>query len=153
MVVFSHQLHNHSKNKHTRTINTNRKWPKRIVFAPVRLPKCCGNHASCWFSILVNWAVLLIGESNKLKTRKNGFRHFCITAGSRPLHIDDCWSLRVTGTYMYAVVHYSRKRSFKTFMFGQWGRGALCLNVKGADYKIFFLPSFLPYLLTYLRIL
>jgi len=25
------------------------------------------------------------------------------------------------------------KRSLKTFMFGQLGRGALCLNVKGAD--------------------
>jgi len=25
------------------------------------------------------------------------------------------------------------KRSLKTFMFGQLGRGALCLNAKGAD--------------------
>ena len=38
------------------------------------------------------------------------------------------------------------KRSLKTFMFGLQGRGALWLDVKGADYEIFLLT----YLLTYL---
>jgi len=31
----------------------------------------------------------------------------------------------------------------KTLMFGYLGRGALCLDVKGADYKTFYLLTYL----------
>jgi len=59
----------------------------------------------------------------------------------KSLDLDNKWSLtdwRRSRLYhcKHTVPYFVQfKRSLKTFMFGQLGRGSLCLNVKGADEK------------------